>query len=372
MQTKLSYPSQPSQVRLTFALVVMISAIIVVGCGLSTPLDSPLATPDWQATKIAFALTPEARMTDDPNAVATAYALATEMMATASAETPEPTVFATIPGTPAGAGTIVVGVGPFSPIDYYIENRWYEDTDGGSTRTSVWAGAVAEAGGGRSQKGIVLVQVTRRYLQDNDTRTALVEFTGRLTPCQGGSVHVVGATGEVLTLLSTSGHTFYFDVPSRQFIPPPTASPIPTPNPSTDWTFSGSVDTGTDDPPPCATLTLYQQVGTTWQPLAQTSPSADGTFTLSAPGPRPPSQFLLTIQYPSGFAPGWPVAGPGLVVVDAHSLMSLGALAPGEYGGQRFTALALVHATPLPGTPTPPPLPTPPPTMVSPLATPTP
>lgn len=370
MQTQFpSYPCQPSLVRVAFALVTVIATVSIVGCSSSAPLGSPLATPDWQATKRAFALTPEARMTDDPNAVATAYALATEMMATAGAETPEPTVFATIPGTPAGAGTIVVGVGPFSPIDYYIENRWYEDTDGGSTRTSVWAGVVAEAGGGRSQKGIVLVQVTRRYLQDNDTRTALVEFTDRLTPCQGGLVRVVDALGETLTLRSTSGHTFTFDVPARQFVPPPTASPSPTPNPATDRTFTGNVDTGTGDPPPCATLTLYQQVGSTWQPLAQTTPAADGRFTLSATGLPQPRRFLITVAYPPGFAPALPLAGPGFVVVDNHAIMSVAGLGPGEYGGHRFRSLAL---PPSPGTSTPPALPTPPPTLVSPLATPTP
>ena len=384
MQTLFSsYSCQPSLVRVAFALVAVIATVSIVGCSSSAPLGSPLATPDWQATKRAFALTPEVRMTDDPNAVATAYALATEMMATASAETPEPTVFATIPGTPAGAGTIVVGVGPFSPIDYYIENRWYEDTDGGSTRTSVWAGAVAEAGGERSQKGIVLVQVTRRYPQDNDTRTALVEFTSRLTPCQGGPVRVVDAVGEVLTLLSASGHTFTFDVPARQFLPPPGATPTPTPNPATDWVFTGRVDTGTTDPPPCATITLYRQAGSTWQPLAQTTPSAEGTFSLRAPGPRPPSRFLLSVQYPPGFAPALPVAGPGFVVVDNHTILSVSALGPGEYGGQRFRTTHILHYDQMPhppGTPTPPPLPPPPPgtwtppppTLVSPLPTPTP
>mgnify|MGYP005841074065 CR=1 FL=1 len=380
------FPQVRQRRRIVFIIVMGIFLVLsraITACGIGPrPLSSPLVTPttDMEATKQADMQMLETQWsrTSSPSEMATAQALATSIMATAEVATPYPTVFPTdiLPVTPAGAGVISLRPGPFSPMDYRIENTWYEDTQGGSRRTYIYAGARSGGPGDAAQMGVVIVRVLEIFLLGNETHINTVQHTAYLTPCQGGPVRVVDALGQTLTLLSASGHTFTFDVPSRQFVPPPHASPSPTPNPATDRTFTGSVDTGTTDPPPCATLTLYQQMGRTWQPLAQTTPSADGSFTLRAPGPRPPSRFLLSMQYPPGFAPALPLAGPGFVVVDAHTIMSVSALGPGEYGGQRFRSLAL---PPSPGTPTPPPLPTPPPgtwtpppTSVSPLATPRP
>lgn len=360
-------------------LGIALGIAFLTGCGgAPNPLGSPLGMPtaDIYATKFAD----QGRLpTAIPGTPGTP--LADKLTIGPPEITPDATAFAPMMyhATPAGAGYIVPVSAPFSGLSYHFENEWYEDTDNATRRTEVWVGSVSAPGGGDTQKGVVVVSVVVLTTQDNQAILKQVHLGEYLTPCQGGSVHIVGATGEVLTLQAASGHTFYFDVPARQFVPPPNASPTPTPNPATDWVFSGSVDTGTSDPPPCADLTLYQQAGTTWQLLAQASPSAEGTFSLRVPGPRPPGRFLLVVQYPPGFMPGWPVAGAGMGVVDRHSLMSLGALAPGEYGGQRFVGLYVPHATPLPGTRTPPPLPTPPlgtwtppPTLVSPLATPTP
>jgi len=378
----------------THILAAAVSGIVAVllwamtGCsGLSpTPADSPLATPnpfELLATKRAIMQVTPTIPTAVPGSKETARAMGTNAAATARFHTPQPTVFPPVVGIPAGAGAISEGVAGYSSISYSIQNRWDENTEGGSVRIIVWAGAVADPAGGPSPKGVVLVDVHQRYLDGNVTRTRQVDYVKRLTPCQGGPVRVVDAVGEVLTLQSASGHTFTFDVPARQFLPPPGATPTPTPNPATDWVFTGRVDTGTTDPPPCATITLYRQAGSTWQPLAQTTPSAEGTFSLRAPGPRPPSRFLLSVQYPPGFAPALPVAGPGFVVVDNHTILSVSALGPGEYGGQRFRTTHIPHYDQMPhppGTPTPPPLPPPPPgtwtppppTVVSPLATPTP
>ena len=363
--------------RLGIALVIA----SLTGCSSTpNPLGSPLSTltPDIYATKFAD----QGRLpTATPGTPGTP--LADKLTIGPPETTPDATAFApmTYHATPAGAGYIVPVSAPFSGLSYHFENEWYEDTDNATRRTEVWAGSVSGPSGGDTQKGVVVVSVVMLIAQGNQTTLKQVHLGDYLTPCQGGPVRVVGAVGEVLTLLSASGHTFTFDVPARQFLPPPGATP--TPNPATDWVFTGRVDTGTTDPPPCATITLYRQAGSTWQPLAQTTPSAEGTFSLRAPGPRSPSRFLLSVQYPPGFAPALPVAGPGFVVVDNHTILSVSALGPGEYGGQRFRTTHIPHYDQMPhppGTPTPPPLPPPPPgtwtppppTVVSPLATPTP
>jgi hypothetical protein len=61
-----------------------------------------------------------------------------------------------------------------------------------------------------------------------------------LTPTKHGGVHVVSEQNNRLTLVSTDGTTYYFDVPARRFVasltevvpsatPPPTYTPIPLP-----------------------------------------------------------------------------------------------------------------------------------------------
>ncbi|HLY27041.1 MAG TPA: hypothetical protein VKQ72_11925 [Aggregatilineales bacterium] len=53
------------------------------------------------------------------------------------------------------------------------------------------------------------------------------------TPGRHGSVRITGEHNNRLTLLSTDGNTFYFDVPGLQFVPSltevvPTITPPPT------------------------------------------------------------------------------------------------------------------------------------------------
>jgi hypothetical protein len=61
-----------------------------------------------------------------------------------------------------------------------------------------------------------------------------------LTPTKHGGVRVVSVQNNRLTLVSTDGTTYYFDVPARRFVasltevvpsatPPPTYTPIPLP-----------------------------------------------------------------------------------------------------------------------------------------------
>jgi hypothetical protein len=67
-----------------------------------------------------------------------------------------------------------------------------------------------------------------------------------LTPTQNGGVHVVSEQKDRLTLVSTDGTTYYFDVPARRFVasltevvssatPPPTYTPIPLPGTVTPY-----------------------------------------------------------------------------------------------------------------------------------------
>lgn len=131
------HPSQARLVLVLFAGTLGVLVLAIAGCGGGpTPLESPLATPtpNWLATRQAAKQLEATWLsrTSSPEKKETARAMVTNEAATASFHTPEPTVFPTIAGTPAGAGTIVEGVaGPFSTISYSIQNRWYEDTEVG-------------------------------------------------------------------------------------------------------------------------------------------------------------------------------------------------------------------------------------------------
>ncbi len=163
--------------------------------------------------------------------------------------------------------------------------------------------------------------------------------------------------------------------------PMPTETPTPTytPQPATDWTFEGEVSAMGGSPIPAANLTLYRAAGSAWQAVGSAMTGNDGRFRLSYSGPPDPEWFLILVQYPSGYTPAYAQAGPHFLALPGQMVIAVQPLPPGTYGGQRFVGLYVPHATPLPGTPTPPPLPTLPlpppwatPTLVSPLATPTP
>jgi len=135
--------------------------------------------------------------------------------------TPEPLV-PILDSTPAGAGAIVKVQPPFSNSMYHIENTWYTDLDS-KRRLYVYAGSVSAPGGGYTDQGIVIIQVP-------SSTGEILPTSQHLTPEKLGYVRVVGAVGDRLILQSTSSTTFFFDVPSRQFVPSLTwVSPISTP-----------------------------------------------------------------------------------------------------------------------------------------------
>ncbi len=79
---------------------------------------------------------------------------------------------------------------------------------------------------------LVIVQTAKMSSQGDVSVIYDKEF---LTPTQSGPVSVKSAVIDRLTLQSTNGTTFYFDVPSHQFVPsmawvnPNPISPLPTP-----------------------------------------------------------------------------------------------------------------------------------------------
>jgi hypothetical protein len=103
---------------------------------------------------------------------------------------------------PAGQGTILET--GFSPLGsaFEGENRWYEQV--GSEDLAVYAGA----------------------LRSDPAQGLLVDWMSKIrtgkdgsypTPTRAGSVHVVGAVRERLTLASISGAQFVLDVATRPF-----------------------------------------------------------------------------------------------------------------------------------------------------------
>jgi len=111
------------------------------------------------------------------------------------------------PRTTAGQGTIVeTGLSRFGP-DFVVENHWYEKL--GAEELGVYAGAMAQD----SAQGILAVLRT-------DTYGTPMEQTWYPTPARAGSVRVVAAAGQRLTVQPQRGATFVFDVPTRQFVAP--------------------------------------------------------------------------------------------------------------------------------------------------------
>jgi hypothetical protein len=110
-----------------------------------------------------------------------------------------------VPRFAAGQGTIVeTGWSPVSKA-YEFENQWGEESR--SEALAVYAGAVRHD----PSQGIVVVLMAK-------IRTGKDGYYP--TSTRAGSVRVVGAVGERLRLMATSGAQFVFDVPTRQYVSP--------------------------------------------------------------------------------------------------------------------------------------------------------
>ncbi len=156
-------------------------------------------------------------------------------LSTTTAEKPVPSVIVSTPlsaflpernSTPAGTGAIGHMLPAFYVHDFIVENVWYKDTAGGTLRTYVYGGFIPTPGGFPTQQGVVAVQVLKMDAHGDIQQIYYQQFPTRT---QSGSVHITGAVGERLTLQSTNGTTFYFDIPLRQFVPSLTWTPTPGP-----------------------------------------------------------------------------------------------------------------------------------------------
>ncbi len=129
---------------------------------------------------------------------------------------------------PAGTGTLVnaKAMPSFWMHDFVDENIWYQDTEGGTLRTTVYSGFMLAPGGFPTQQGVVVVEVMK---MDSHGDVKEVYYRHFPTPTQSGSVHITGASGERLILQATNGTVFYFDAPLRQFVPSLAWTPTPGP-----------------------------------------------------------------------------------------------------------------------------------------------
>lgn len=139
--------------------------------------------------------------------------------------------------TPAGSGVLMNTklIPPFYVHDFIVENVWYKDTQGGTLRTYVYGGFIPAPGGFPTQQGVVVVQMLKMDSYGDIQQVYYRQFP---TQTQSGSVHITGAVDERLILQATKGISFYFDVPSRQFVSsmtvivptaPVSISPVVTP-----------------------------------------------------------------------------------------------------------------------------------------------
>jgi hypothetical protein len=180
--------------------------------GTPLPTDAPTATdvptPDEQATWDYIA-------TDDAWSqillVTSAY-LATTM----PTEAPWPTALVENPN----------GENILAKEGYVIENGWFGSV--GGMNVSIYAGAHQDN----------LAQGLLHVIDRIPGNSLEQDF---LTPLQAGSVHIVSDENYRLTLLSTDGTTFYFDILGLRYADSltevvPTITPYMTETPSATWT----------------------------------------------------------------------------------------------------------------------------------------
>jgi len=141
---------------------------------------------------------------------------------------PGPLRFPTPEGTPAGAGRILPYI-PQPPVkDMVVVNGWSEWLEGGRVRMDVLAGALPGPGGEPTAQGVLEVWVWESTPEDIRPR----EAQRFLAPIPAGPLRIRTAVGERLILDTPSGIVFYFDVPTRRFVPSSlTLSPLPSPTP---------------------------------------------------------------------------------------------------------------------------------------------
>jgi hypothetical protein len=110
-----------------------------------------------------------------------------------------------VPHHTAGNGTIVdSGQAPFPAALFTFENRWFERTAAGDL--VVYAGAAHDD----PTQGLLAV----RLISATPGPTTVYR-----APLHSGSLHIVGASGQKLSLVTSSGSQLVFDVAARSFGP---------------------------------------------------------------------------------------------------------------------------------------------------------
>lgn len=227
-------------VKILFVFALVAFAAILVSCKPSNaPVSSPLSTPALSSTKIAVRQTLAAKATDlvriDQTQAAADLIPRTKVFGpTYIPVTPQsvPTAFSPLVGqyiTPVGAGAIVPWMPLLNKGRYHVMSNWVENLDNGKRRLFVYTGELAGPGGEETPQGVIVVQVWQISVKDNLATTDLIGQAEYQTPVQAGSVRIVDARSERLVLQSTNGTVFYFDVPSRQFVPSLVWTPTPSP-----------------------------------------------------------------------------------------------------------------------------------------------
>ncbi len=135
--------------------------------------------------------------------------------------------YGSLPHRPAGAGTIIDN-GDHADKSTVIVNRWVEGS--GPDRVIVSAGAYRRL-------PTELSSVPAQGFVEVASGQPAARPSGIFpTPMRAGTVQIIDATGEVLTLRADDGTLFYFDVAAGKYVAGPTgpASPTnvsPTPHP---------------------------------------------------------------------------------------------------------------------------------------------
>ncbi|MEZ4614886.1 MAG: hypothetical protein R2867_05125 [Caldilineaceae bacterium] len=210
----------------------------IAGQTVDSPLPSPSVTvfeptwtppgPDWVATHEVLVATESAFGPDIPD-----LSYPTNTPAPTAVIRPEPTAFASPEGTPAGAGFIIFNMPSFKIVPSMVQwqNTWVKNFDQDRQQLAVWAGAEGRADLKLSSQGLIAMMtfeiVTEPVYKGFTFSSGLDQYR---TPTQSGAVRIVDAVGETLILQSAGGEIYYFDLPSRQFVPAiPGGTPTPLP-----------------------------------------------------------------------------------------------------------------------------------------------
>jgi len=195
--------------KLIVLIVAAFAGVALVGVVRAVP-PTGLPLPSATTTRGAGILAPIPIPSPSDNLPAEKQAVV-DRQATRIASAPKitpvhrgPPVSAAVTANPPVTGIRDVQLSPFRGEEAVIENQWHGPVNG--VYTVVYAGRLTQT----PDQGFVAVSTGSLGQPD----FVLKQFP---TPTRVGSVHVTGASGTVLTLQSSKGSLFTFDVASPTF-----------------------------------------------------------------------------------------------------------------------------------------------------------